>query len=1123
MDVDGPAPRPGRAPNAAGGGREHAATPYNYVVTAHRPTRVSHATVGAFTGPGDVNLIVAKFSRLEIHTLKEASIEPLLDVPIYGRICVLELFRPPGYQQDLLFITTERYRFMVLAYDKATGKLSTKASGDVQDTVGRDVDDGLRGLVDPQCRLIALHIYEGLVKAIPVDGRGQLKEAFNMRIDELSIRSLAFLHGCRQPTLAVLYEDTKEQLHLKTYVVDLQEKELAPGPWAQAHLNRFAHSLVAVPAPLGGLLVLGDEAVFYFNAAGEMVQHPHQRALKASCALTPDGTRYLLSDNVGALHLLALTPPAQGSSTGNAVQLALSKLGVASPAASLAYLDSGYVYVGSGDHDSQIVRLHPGPAENTVEVVQSFTNLAPIVDFCLVDLERQGQGQLVTCSGTLNHGTLRLVRNGIGIDEEAVIELPGIKALWALKNFASSAEFDQYLVASFVGETSAFAIDAEDEFGEVEIPGFSMQERTLFCGNVGREHLLQVTPSAVRLVEPGSGMAVATWAPPEGAAITLAAGHGAQVVVAHSGHAVVYLEAGPGGVQEVSRARLDHEVSCLDLTPVAFEGTQASTSAEMKASLVAVGTWGTEALLLAVPGLGPVQREDLGGEFIARSVRLAVFDGVGYLLCGMGDGHLISFALDGVAGTLVNRKKVSLGVQPLELAPFRVGEASHVFAASDRPVVVHSSNQKLVYSNVNLRDVTHIARYHTEAFPDCLAIAQADSLIIGRSDEILKLHIRTVPLHEQPRRICHLDSVGMFGVVTIQLGAAGDAMDPCFLRLMDDQLLETVASFAFAPNENPGSVAAMRFAGDDQQYLVVGTGVVLPDEEEPTKGRVLVFKAVDRSLQLVAELKIKGCAYKMASLRGKLVAGVNNKVQLFAWTEGPNGARRLEHECSHNGHILAIHLSVQDDLILVGDLMKSMSLLQYRPEEKRLETVADDRETNWMTAVQFLSKEVFLGCECSYNLFTLKRDPQAATDEARAALECVGRFHVGEMINCIQKGSLVMQLPDSEVSKIPTYIFGTVNGAIGVVASLPEGLYRTLEKLQGCLTEVIKGVGGIDHAEWRSFFNEKGRALPASNFIDGDLVEAFLDLRRDRMEEVAEAMKMPLDDLTKLIEELRLH
>ena len=33
------------------------------------------------------------------------------------------------------------------------------------------------------------------------------------------------------------------------------------------------------------------------------------------------------------------------------------------------------------------------------QVMETFTNLGPIVDMCVVDLERQGQGQLVTCSG----------------------------------------------------------------------------------------------------------------------------------------------------------------------------------------------------------------------------------------------------------------------------------------------------------------------------------------------------------------------------------------------------------------------------------------------------------------------------------------------------------------------------------------------------------------------------------------------------------------------------------------------------------------------------------------------------------------------------------------------------
>jgi hypothetical protein len=42
-----------------------------------------------------------------------------------------------------------------------------------------------------------------------------------------------------------------------------------------------------------------------------------------------------------------------------------------------------------------------------------------------MDLDRQGQGQLVTCSGMLGDGSLRVVRNGIGISETASLELPG--------------------------------------------------------------------------------------------------------------------------------------------------------------------------------------------------------------------------------------------------------------------------------------------------------------------------------------------------------------------------------------------------------------------------------------------------------------------------------------------------------------------------------------------------------------------------------------------------------------------------------------------------------------------------------------------------------------------------
>lgn len=63
-------------------------------------------------------------------------------------------------------------------------------------------------------------------------------------------------------------------------------------------------------------------------------------------------------------------------------------------------------------------------------------------------------------------------------------------------------------------------------------------------------------------------------------------------------------------------------------------------------------------------------------------------------------------------------------------------------------------------------------------------------------------------------------------------------------------------------------------------------------------------------------------------------------------------------------------------------------------------------------------------------------------------LQLVGEYHLGDMVNRFQHGSLVMQLPDNETAQIPTLLFGTILGIIGVVASIPREQYQFLEKLQ---------------------------------------------------------------------------
>ena len=82
--------------------------------------------------------------------------------------------------------------------------------------------------------------------------------------------------------------------------------------------------------------------------------------------------------------------------------------------------------------------------------------------------ERHGQSQIITCSGAYNNGSLRIIRSGIGINEEAVVEVSGLKESWAIK--ASDDDiFDKYLVQSYIGESRILVMENE-EMGEVTCP-----------------------------------------------------------------------------------------------------------------------------------------------------------------------------------------------------------------------------------------------------------------------------------------------------------------------------------------------------------------------------------------------------------------------------------------------------------------------------------------------------------------------------------------------------------------------------------------------------------------------------------------------------------------------------
>jgi len=94
------------------------------------------------------------------------------------------------------------------------------------------------------------------------------------------------------------------------------------------------------------------------------------------------------------------------------------------------------------------------------------------------------------------------------------------------------------------------------------------------------------------------------------------------------------------------------------------------------------------------------------------------FEGISYLLVALGDGTLFYFNIDPPSGELVmmmslyslfcsgnvtNQKRLVLGTKPVILRHFEVAGTRNIFACSDQPTIIYSSNHKLLFSNVNMK------------------------------------------------------------------------------------------------------------------------------------------------------------------------------------------------------------------------------------------------------------------------------------------------------------------------------------------------------------------------------------------------------------------------------------
>ncbi|CAG8444298.1 9172_t:CDS:10, partial [Diversispora eburnea] len=508
--------------------------------------------------------------------------------------------------------------------------------------------------------------------------------------------------------------DGIKNISVKAY--PLYTKEIGNEIWSLDDLDESTQIIRAVPS--GGFLLVSARRISLYDE--------------------DHGSRWLIGNGFGTLQLLVL-PKDEPMYTYISVPT------------SILYLDNGIVFIGSHFGDSQIIKLRSEPNEQGfyLDEVERFSNLAPIHDFCVLKTERPGQSQVITCSGGLRDGTLRIIRNGVGITVHGETRMTGLTGIWALRPSYDS-EYDDILIISFINETRIMKL-IDDEFHEVDnYADIDKSHETLATCNVAGN--LIVTRNSIRLIDMKTKKLCSKWNITKNNTITVA------------------------------------DVSCLTIHP-------SDPSNPEKSIFAVVGLWSDKLInVLNLPSLTIIQMQKLFNTSVPRSVMLETFEGILYLLIGFGDGQVDFFILNQVNANISGpHRTFTIGNQQVILCSFKANGIKYVFAASDKPAIIYSKNYQLLCSNVNTKNVTYVRSFKTPAMPSSLIIIHNTGFKISSIDDIHKLHITSIPLNEMPRRICHQESSNMLAISTIK--SVFDELKNCeihlcYFKILDDQTFE---------------------------------------------------------------------------------------------------------------------------------------------------------------------------------------------------------------------------------------------------------------------------------------------------------------------------------------------
>ena len=476
---------------------------YNYIGFINKSSAINHSiTCNFLNNQSNLNLIITKSNIIEIYNITKEGLESTPYLNVYGRIILIE--KIPSFNAetnnsatDNLFILTENLDFCMISYNKAKNEIVNLDKGTIKEDIGKR-HEKVYSAFSSNRNYAVISAYKNIFRIIFLKNRNKYED-FSVRYEYEDLLFLfpfndpdtqnVHVFSCNNSNDKKNFSNIEDQnfgmviinksytsnsidnrsITLETFQIDIQNHEIIREKDSGSLLdvtNDPTCSLI-IPPKIGGLLIFYSNYLKYYrfnNKNRKLVEKEFKSYSdrKFNCYSEVDKLRYLIGDEFGNLFLLAFKSVSHHqnnfSTSSDDFSIIFQLLGEVNYPSTISYLDNNYVFIGSEQANSQLIRIAKTVSNNKpfIEVVEEFDNLAPISDFCIMNTgnnTNENSDEILCASGIYKSSCLKTLRKGTSIISEGEIPIARVRNVFSVNYYADS---DEMLIddSSFIGSVN---------------------------------------------------------------------------------------------------------------------------------------------------------------------------------------------------------------------------------------------------------------------------------------------------------------------------------------------------------------------------------------------------------------------------------------------------------------------------------------------------------------------------------------------------------------------------------------------------------------------------------------------------------------------------------------------